>query len=55
VLGDFRVIGEPVGLSRTPASVATATPEAGEHNAEILGELGYDEAAITRLKDSGAI
>jgi crotonobetainyl-CoA:carnitine CoA-transferase CaiB-like acyl-CoA transferase len=55
VLGDFRVIGEPVGLSRTPASVATATPEAGEHNAEILGELGYDEAAITRLRDSGAI
>ena len=55
VLGDIRVIGEPVGLSRTPASVATATPEAGEHNAEILGELGYDEAAITRLKDSGAI
>ncbi|AOO81970.1 CaiB/BaiF CoA transferase family protein [Bosea vaviloviae] len=55
VLGDIRVIGEPVGLSRTPASVATATPEAGEHNAEILGELGYDEAAITRLRDSGAI
>jgi crotonobetainyl-CoA:carnitine CoA-transferase CaiB-like acyl-CoA transferase len=35
-------------LSRTPASVATPTPEAGEHNAEILAELGYDEAAITR-------
>ncbi|SFH99153.1 Crotonobetainyl-CoA:carnitine CoA-transferase CaiB [Bosea sp. OK403] len=55
VIGDFRVIGEPVGLSRTPASVQTPTPEAGEHNAEILGELGYDEAAITRLRDSGAI
>ncbi|MDR6870846.1 crotonobetainyl-CoA:carnitine CoA-transferase CaiB-like acyl-CoA transferase [Bosea sp. BE125] len=55
VLGDIRVIGEPVGLSRTPASVQTPTPEAGEHNAEILRELGYDEAAITRLKDSGAI
>lgn len=55
VLGDFRVVGEPVGLSRTPASVATPTPEAGEHNAEILAELGYDAAAITRLKDLGAI
>jgi crotonobetainyl-CoA:carnitine CoA-transferase CaiB-like acyl-CoA transferase len=55
VLGDIRVVGEPVGLSRTPATVATPTPEAGEHNGEILAELGYDEAAITRLKAQGAI
>lgn len=54
-LGAFRVIGEPVGLSRTPASVATPTPDAGEHNAEILAELGYDDAAITHLKTIGAI
>jgi crotonobetainyl-CoA:carnitine CoA-transferase CaiB-like acyl-CoA transferase len=55
VLGDIRVVGEPVGLSRTPAAVATPTPEAGEHNGEILAELGYDAAAITRLKAQGAI
>ena len=55
VLGDIRVVGEPVGLSRTPAAVATPTPEAGEHNGEILAELGYDAAAITRLKALGAI
>jgi crotonobetainyl-CoA:carnitine CoA-transferase CaiB-like acyl-CoA transferase len=55
VLGDFRVVGEPVALSRTPAGVATPTPEAGEHNAEILGELGYDAAAIVELRKAGAI
>lgn len=55
VLGDFRVVGEPVGLSRTPASVATPTPDAGDHNAEILAELGYDEAAIAGLRAEGAI
>lgn len=55
VLGDFRVVGEPVGLSRTPASVVSATPEAGEHNAEILAELGYDAEAITELLRAGAI
>lgn len=55
VLGDFRVVGEPVGLSRTPAGIATPTPEAGEHNAEILAELGYDEAAIAGLRAEGAI
>lgn len=54
-LGDFRVVGEPVGLSRTPAGIATPTPEAGEHNAEILAELGYDETAIAGLRAEGAI
>lgn len=55
VLGDFRVVGEPVGLSRTPAGVATPTPEAGEHNDEILGELGYDAEAIADMRKAGAI
>lgn len=55
VLGDFRVVGEPVGLSRTPAGVATPTPEAGEHNDEILSDLGYDPAAIAELRKAGAI
>ncbi|KUL94754.1 CoA-transferase [Bosea sp. WAO] len=55
VLGDIRVIGEPVGLSRTPASVVSPTPDAGEHNDEILIELGYDAAAIAQLRADGAI
>lgn len=55
VLGDFHVVGEPVRLSRTPPGVATPTPDAGEHNAEILAELGYDAAAIARLREAGAI
>jgi len=55
VIGDYRVIGEPVGLSRTPAGVATPTPDAGDHNDEILAELGYDAAAIVALRASGAI
>ena len=54
-LGAIRVVGEPVVLSRTPASVATPTPDAGAHNDEILAELGYDDAAIAGLRTSGAI
>ncbi|WID96561.1 CaiB/BaiF CoA-transferase family protein [Bosea vestrisii] len=54
-LGDIRVVGEPVSLSRTPASIATPTPDAGDHNHEILAELGFDEAAIAGLKAEGAI
>lgn len=54
-LGDIRVVGEPVSLSRTPAGIATPTPDAGDHNDEILAELGYDEAAIAGLRAEGAI
>jgi crotonobetainyl-CoA:carnitine CoA-transferase CaiB-like acyl-CoA transferase len=54
-LGDIRVVGEPVSLSRTPASIATPTPDAGDHNHEILAELGFDEAAIAGLRAEGAI
>lgn len=54
-LGDIRVVGEPVLLSRTPASVATPTPDAGDHNDEILAELGYDPAAIAALRAGGVI
>ncbi len=30
-------------------------PDVGQHTAAILGELGYDPAAITRLREQGAI
>ena len=54
-LGDIRVVGEPVTLSRTPAGVATPTPDAGDHNDEILGELGYDAERVASLRAAGAL
>ncbi|MGH7122534.1 MAG: CaiB/BaiF CoA transferase family protein [Acetobacteraceae bacterium] len=48
-LGRIELVGQAVTLSRTPSSLRTATPERGEHTDEILRELGYDAAAITRL------
>ncbi len=54
-LGEIRVVGEPVALSRTPSKVDTPTPEAGEHTDEILAELGFDEASIARLRSIGAV
>ncbi len=48
-LGDIKLQRVSVTLSRTPGSVRTATPEAGEHTDEILGELGYSAGEIKKL------
>jgi crotonobetainyl-CoA:carnitine CoA-transferase CaiB-like acyl-CoA transferase len=36
-------------LSRTPADVQTTQPELGEHNQQILSELGFSLAEIEKL------
>ena len=54
-LGTLRLINQPVKLSRTPARLATASPERGEHTDELLHELGYDAAAIGRLRTGKVI
>jgi crotonobetainyl-CoA:carnitine CoA-transferase CaiB-like acyl-CoA transferase len=45
-LGTTTQIGVPINLLGTPGGVQGPQPEAGEHNDEILGELGYSEAEI---------
>jgi crotonobetainyl-CoA:carnitine CoA-transferase CaiB-like acyl-CoA transferase len=45
----------PVELSAHPAEIARRPPLLGEHNAEILGELGFSGAEIEDLRDAGAI
>lgn len=44
------VLQEPVKLSRTPLTIRSRAPTLGEHTDQILGELGYDPAAIERLR-----
>ena len=54
-LGRFEVLNQAVRLSRTPAAVAAATPEIGQHTDEILRELDYRAEDIARLRSLGAV
>ena len=54
---DFRVKipNTPMKLSRTPGGVRTRAPCLGEHTEAVLGELGMDGAAISALREAGAL
>ncbi|HEX7250302.1 MAG TPA: CaiB/BaiF CoA-transferase family protein [Burkholderiales bacterium] len=54
-LGKFKVLAQAVKLSRTPAAIVSTTPEIGEHTQEILEELGYSAAEISKLREKGAV
>jgi crotonobetainyl-CoA:carnitine CoA-transferase CaiB-like acyl-CoA transferase len=55
-LGDLAVQGVLPKLSRTPGSIRHLGATMGAHNDEVLrGELGLDDATMTRLKAAGVI
>ncbi len=49
LLGRLPLVASPVKLDRTPAVARRHPPLHGEHTAEVLGELGYDEGEVARL------
>ena len=54
--GPVRLLGVPVKFSRTPGDPARLPgPGLGEHTDDVLRSLGYDDAAIASLKESGAV
>ncbi len=51
-----RLLGVPVKLSRTPGDAARLPgPVLGEHTAQVLRDAGYDDDAIARLVEAGAV
>jgi formyl-CoA transferase len=49
------ITGPAAKFSRTPTRVRSAAPSLGEHNANILAALGYDQAARKQLVENGVI
>ena len=55
-MGEVRVDGLPLHLSRTDWHMATGAPMLGQHNKEVFcGLLGIDEAELADLQEAGVV
>ncbi len=50
-MGTVRLLGLPVKLSQTPGVVDRVPPLLGQHTDEILREIGFGDADLTRLRE----
>jgi crotonobetainyl-CoA:carnitine CoA-transferase CaiB-like acyl-CoA transferase len=48
-LPDYRAVGLPIRWDGERPGVARVPPLLGEHTAEVLAELGYDQTSIQEL------
>ena len=55
IAGTYKTVPPPVRFSRSASSVRRPAPLVGEHNREVLREVGLDDAAIDALEASGAL
>ncbi|MFT4096622.1 MAG: CoA transferase [Rhodoblastus sp.] len=54
-LGKIDILGQPIKLSRTPATFRRAPPELGEHTDEVLAESGFSAEEIAELREEHII
>jgi crotonobetainyl-CoA:carnitine CoA-transferase CaiB-like acyl-CoA transferase len=55
VVGTYRLVPPPVRFSATPAAVRRPAPLPGEHNRDVLGELGFAGGDIDALESTGVL
>ena len=54
-LGSIKQTGLPIKFSKTPGGLDRHPPLLGEHNKELLSELGYSEQEISQLAENSVI
>ncbi|MFK7751832.1 MAG: CaiB/BaiF CoA transferase family protein [Sedimentitalea sp.] len=55
VRGNVALVAQPMTLSRTPATLRSAVPEAGAHTDDVLAQFGISADRIAALRDAGAL
>lgn len=55
VCGKVDMVGIPIKLSRTPGKIKGPPPTLGQHNEEVLKELGYSAQEISEMRQSKVI
>ena len=53
--GNFKALGTPIKLSRTPGGLRHTPPRFAQDSEQILAEHGFDSAAIQKLRDLGVL
>ncbi|MBI0433845.1 CaiB/BaiF CoA-transferase family protein [Roseomonas sp. KE0001] len=54
-LGEFRALGTPIKLSRTPGGTRAPSPAFNQHGEAVLKRHGYTDEQIAALKDEGVL
>jgi crotonobetainyl-CoA:carnitine CoA-transferase CaiB-like acyl-CoA transferase len=52
ILGELAIPGNPLRFSEQPDDLELVAPRLGEHNRDVLLELGYDDADVVRMQES---
>jgi len=53
--GKFKVLNNPIKLSKTTAKIYAQAPDLGEHTVKIMEESGFSTEEIAKLKKAGVV